>query len=119
MAMYAGHWHLRGYGIWALEDKATQTFVGQAGLWFPEGWSEPEIHWLVFPEWQRRGLATEAALHVRTHAAEMLGMSRLVSCIEPANLASVRVAERVGAVRERSCTIPGRTFDVYRHLTTP
>jgi RimJ/RimL family protein N-acetyltransferase len=44
-AVYSGHWVLRGYGPWALEAKDSGQFVGLCGLWFPEGFPEPEISW--------------------------------------------------------------------------
>jgi RimJ/RimL family protein N-acetyltransferase len=115
MAMYAGHWLLRGYGIWALEERASGAFVGQAGLWFPEGWPEPEIHWLLLGGATGRGLATEAARRVRDHARDDLGWVTVVSCIDPANDASVRVAERLGAVPESEARVGERHFVVHRH----
>ena len=115
MSMFAGHWLLRGYGVWALEEKATGAFVGQAGLWFPEGWPEREITWMVLAAHEGRGFASEAALRVRAHAFETLGWKRLVSCIQPENEPSVRLAKRIGAVYERAQSIPGRDFHVYRH----
>lgn len=39
----AGHWALRGFGPWALEEKHGGAFVGLSGLWYPEGWFAPEI----------------------------------------------------------------------------
>ena len=38
MAMLLGHWQLRGYGMWALEERATGAFVGRLGFHRPEGW---------------------------------------------------------------------------------
>ncbi len=38
MAAELGHWSLRGFGLWALEEKATGKLAGCTGLWFPEGW---------------------------------------------------------------------------------
>lgn len=115
MASFIGHWSLRGYGVWALEEKASGAFIGQAGLWFPEGWPDREITWMLLEGHQGRGLATEAALRVRAHAFEMLGWKRVVSCIQPANAPSIRLAKRLGAVYESSQSIPGRDFDLYRH----
>jgi RimJ/RimL family protein N-acetyltransferase len=43
MATHLGHWQLRGYGQWALEERATGAFVGRAGLWQPEGWPGLEV----------------------------------------------------------------------------
>lgn len=115
MAMYAGHWLLRGYGIWALEERTTGAFVGQVGLWFTEGWPEPEIHWLLMQDATGRGLATEAAARVRDHARDDLRWTTAVSCIDPANLASARLASRLGAVPEGEAAVGERRFVVYRH----
>ncbi len=115
MAMYAGHRVLRGYGLWAIEAAGSAAVIGQAGLWYPEAWPEPEIHWVVFPAHQGQGFATEAALAIRRHARDELGFTRLVSCIEPSNAASIRVALRLGATREGRASVPPRIMDIYRH----
>jgi RimJ/RimL family protein N-acetyltransferase len=118
LAAIVGHWHLRGYGPWALECKEDGLFAGLCGLWFPEGWPEPEIMWLVTEDYQNHGFATEAAARVRDHAAKTLGWQRLVSCIEAENASSVRVASHLGAVLEYRHAMPppdGRRFDVYVH----
>ena len=118
LAVIAGHWHLRGYGPWALECKQDGLFAGFCGLWFPEGWPEPEILWLVVENYQNHGLATEAAARVRDYAARTLGWQRLVSCIEAENTPSVRVASHLGATLEYHHVMPppdGRCFGVYVH----
>jgi RimJ/RimL family protein N-acetyltransferase len=56
---YAGHWQIRGYGRWMVEDKATGETLGNVGLWYPEGWPEPEIGWTLLrppkgAAWHRR-----------------------------------------------------------------
>ena len=38
MAFFIGHWQLRGYGHWAVEEKATGTMIGRIGFLNPEGW---------------------------------------------------------------------------------
>jgi len=43
LAMLIGHWQLRGYGMWALELKATGQFIGRAGLMHPEGYYPPHV----------------------------------------------------------------------------
>lgn len=115
MAMYAGHWLLRGYGIWAMESRADGAFLGQCGLWFPEAWPEPEIHWLLLAQAQGQGFATEAALAVRAHAYGALAWRSVVSCIAPGNAASIRVAERLGARAEREVQVGERRLVVWRH----
>lgn len=115
MAAYAGHWVLRGYGFWALEEKATKQFVGYAGLWFPEGWEEPEIGWGLTVLGRGKGYASEAALRTRQYAYETLGWKTVVSCIDVENTPSIAIAERLGAVAERKIDLFGRPGMLYRH----
>lgn len=115
IAAIVGHWALRGYGFWALEDKASGRFAGYAGLWFPEGWPEPEVGWGLLREFQGRGLVTEAAERARAFAYEELGWPTAISCIANENVASIRVAERLGAQREKQIELRGWEVAIYRH----
>lgn len=47
LAVHLGHWSLRGFGFWAVEETATGRFCGHVGLWHPEGWPEPEVGWVL------------------------------------------------------------------------
>ena len=54
MAMFAGHWLLRGFGVWAVEERATGAFIGRIGCFEPEGWPDFEIGYtLARPAWGR------------------------------------------------------------------
>ena len=52
---------VRGFGEFAVEEKASGKFAGLIGPWFPEGWPEQEIGWIVLPEFQGQGYGREAA----------------------------------------------------------
>ena len=98
LAGLVGHWHLRGFGRWAvMEDDAP---VGIVGLHFPLGWPEPEVGWIVFDGAEGRGLAYEAALAARAHAYDTLGWRTAVSIVHPRNARSIALAERMGARRD-------------------
>jgi RimJ/RimL family protein N-acetyltransferase len=91
-----GHWQLLGYGMWALEEKATGQLVGRAGFIDPPGWPGFELGWLLGkPSWGR-GYATEAAARCLRYAFEELQRDRVISLIRHANAPSIRVAERIG-----------------------
>jgi hypothetical protein len=47
LAMLVGHWALRGYGMWAVDELTSGAFVGRVGLHYPEGWPEPELAWTI------------------------------------------------------------------------
>lgn len=110
-----GHWVLRGYGAWVIEEKASGRWVGYSGLWSPHGWPEPELMWGLAAQVHGRGYATEAARRGREFAYGELGLKTLVSCIAPANKPSQQVAARLGAVRERDIELRGFPVGLYRH----
>jgi RimJ/RimL family protein N-acetyltransferase len=110
-----GHWTIRGYGYWGLEEKATSELCGAAGLIRHFDWPELEVGWRVVRDKQGRGYATEAGIRARQFAYEVLGAKTLVSYIDPGNDASKRVAERMGATIDGRITLRGDPADVYRH----
>jgi RimJ/RimL family protein N-acetyltransferase len=114
-ALFVGHWELRGFGPWALEDKRTGNFAGFCGLWFPEGWDDIEIGYGIAPEFRRLGYAVEAAKRVRDHGYRDKGFKRLVSYISPENKPSLRVAEKLGAVPHGEFLLNDKLHLVYLH----
>ncbi len=114
-AVYSGHWALRGYGPWALEEKASGQFVGISGLWYPEGWIEPEITWALMPGQHGKGFATEAAARALQAAYTHFGWSTAASVVSVTNTASQAVAMRLGAVREREVSFRHGAGYLYRH----
>jgi RimJ/RimL family protein N-acetyltransferase len=115
MAMFLGHWAMRGYGIWAIEENATGRWIGYGGLWNPAGWPEAEVMWGLAAECHGRGYTTEAGSCARDYAYRGLGWRTLVSLIAPANTPSQRVAMRLGAVRERELVLRGTEISLHRH----
>lgn len=96
MAFIVGHWQLRGFGLWALEEKASGRFIGRAGLLQPEGWPGFEAGWTLGRAWWGKGYATEAAREALRYAFEDLDRDHVISLIRPENKPSIRVAERLG-----------------------
>lgn len=116
LAMVAGHWALRGFGLWAVEERVSRRFVGCVGLQHPAGWPELEVGYWVVREMQGRGYATEAARAARDYAFDTLHAEQVVSYIDPDNAASIRVAERLGAIAESIVDLPVcGEHRVYRH----
>jgi len=106
LALYAGHWALRGYGLWAVEHGG--ELVGRIGLWRPEGWLGLELGWLLARNAWGNGFATEAAGAALVWAWEHVRDQHLISLIDPANARSLRVADRLG-MREIGETTLGET----------
>lgn len=96
IATMLGHWALRGYGLWAVDLKETGEFVGRIGLYYPEGWPGLEVGWFLDSHHWGKGLATEGGRASLEHAWRQLDADHVVSVIGRDNLASVRVAEKLG-----------------------
>ena len=61
-ASYLGHWQMRGFGFFAVDEKETGEWVGRVGPWMPEGWPGLECGWGVRPVHWGKGYAPEAAI---------------------------------------------------------
>ena len=119
MCMHIGHWQLRGFGLWAVELKATGEFIGRAGIWYPQGWPDLEAAWTIAsPHWGH-GYATEVGREGLRHAFDELGAQHVVSLIHPGNSRSVRVAEKLGGGLEGRRDLFGADTLIYGYASAP
>ena len=117
LASEIGHWTLRGYGRFGVDETATGKFVGMVGPWFPHAWPEQELGWDLMNGFEGRGFATEAGLATRDFAYKTLGWNTAISLVAEGNDGSAKVAERMGATWERKLDHPMfGMMNVYRHL---
>jgi RimJ/RimL family protein N-acetyltransferase len=98
MAMFIGHWELRGFGLWAVEERATGRFIGRIGCLMPEGFPAFEIAYTLTRSAWGKGYAREGAAAALGYARNTLKRTEIASIIRPANAPSIRVAESLGAV---------------------
>jgi len=117
LAMLAGHWTLRGYGHWAVEVKATGEFAGRVGTWYPEGWPDVEVGWVLAADHWGKGYAPEAGAEALRQAFATLGLDHVISLILPGNTASIRVAEKLGARLERRMMFHNLDTLIYMHTS--
>lgn len=102
-------WFLNGHprhpelGLWATIHKETGKFIGRCGLlpWTIEGQQEVEVAYTLSQDYWGQGLATEAAQGILQYGFEQLHLSRMICLIDPENIASQRVAEKIGMTLER------------------
>ena len=120
------HWERHGVGLFSVLRKEDGRFVGRVGylLWDPERWVnamheqldgelELEIGWTIAHELWGNGYATEAAAACRDHAFSELGRDHVISLIAPENVASIRVAEKIGESYERDVELPHMRVGLY------
>ncbi|MEP7269966.1 MAG: GNAT family N-acetyltransferase [Acidobacteriota bacterium] len=113
MAMVIGHWHLRGYGPWAVEERATGRLLGRLGFFNPEGWPGFELGWVLRRSEWGRGFATEGATAALGYAFDELKRSKVISLIQPANEPSIKVALRLGYSLEGRGEVLGKEVLIY------
>lgn len=112
-----GHWNIRGFGMWMIHDKNTDETYGMAGGWFPPKWPEREIAWIIWPDKAGQGYALEATHAARRYFYTEMGWESAVSYLDPKNLDSIRLAERLGAVKDKTAPSVDGHDVVYRHPT--
>jgi RimJ/RimL family protein N-acetyltransferase len=105
MAFFIGHWQLRGYGHWAVEEKASGRMIGRIGFLNPEGWPGFEIGWTLARHAWGKGYATEGGRRALEYAFKDLDQPHVISLIHPENTPSMKVAERLGEKREGTARI--------------
>ncbi|HLA06330.1 MAG TPA: GNAT family N-acetyltransferase [Anaerolineales bacterium] len=102
--------HMHGHpkhpelGLWATIHKETGRFIGRCGLlpWTIDGQYDVEVAYTIAQEYWGQGLATEGALGIRDYAFDKLRLVRLICLIDPENIASQRVAEKMGMTLEKT-----------------
>ena len=104
-----------GYGPWAMVLKSEDQLIGYCGLIPQIVDEEPEVEigYLVERSRWRQGFASEAAIACRDYAIQRLGLGRLISLIDPANVASIGVARKVGMTLEKQSFWQGKLMNVY------
>ncbi|KJH72712.1 GNAT family N-acetyltransferase [Aliterella atlantica] len=104
-----------GFGLWATIYKANNKFIGRCGLvpQLVDGQQEIEIGYLLAKEYWNKGLATEAACASRDYGFEQVGCDRLISLIDPGNIASQKVALKTSLTYEKNTTMWEKLIRVY------
>jgi RimJ/RimL family protein N-acetyltransferase len=105
LCVLVGHWHLRGFGMFAVVERSSGDLVGRIGPWQPEGWPGFEIGWTLRTRYWGRGYATEAANQCLTYAFTTQNRPHVISLIHPDNVRSIQVAKRLGERLEGETTI--------------
>ncbi len=102
MLRYVGHWALLGYGFWAIEEKASGAYIGDAGIAdFKREIDSPlngcpEVGWALTPPARGKGYATEAMQAITAWGDARFKGATTVCIIDPENQPSIRVAEKSG-----------------------
>jgi RimJ/RimL family protein N-acetyltransferase len=95
-----GHWAAMGYGNWTIRLRDGGAYLGSVGVFdyrreLEPPFDAPELGWGVAPAFQGKGYAAEALTAALDWTDRLLD-GRTVCMIAPENLASLKLAARVG-----------------------
>lgn len=110
-----GHWAIRKYGPYAVEEKSSSKVIGIVGFWYPNDWPSPEIKWALSPKYWGKGFAKEAAKAVQRVGREYMPNIHLISLIHSKNHASKKLAIALGSTLESEVEFRNAIFEIYRH----
>jgi RimJ/RimL family protein N-acetyltransferase len=119
LARIMAHWDEHGFGLWAAELRDDGRMIGFVGLsipgFLPAVLPAVEVGWRLASDVWGRGLATEGGRAAVEWGFGGLGLDRIISIIDPQNIASLRVAEKLGMRPGRDEVHPasGRPLRVY------
>ena len=116
MAAILGHWQLRNFGSYAMEEKKLNRVIGIAGLDYPSDWPEPEIQWGLAKKFWGKGYASEAVRAIKQMASQYIPKISLISLIHPENTNSSNLAKAIGAHFEKEYFFRNGTWHIYRHV---
>jgi len=102
LVRYVGHWAVAGFGYWIVEELQSGRPVGEIGFadfrreTDPPLGNDPEMGWILAGHAHNRGYATEAGRAVLAWRETSLPGTGTVAIVAPGNLASLRVAQKLG-----------------------
>jgi len=100
MLRHVGHWTWMSYGLWVVEEKTTNQFIGEVGFanhkrdTQPSFIGEPELGWVLATRFHGKGYATEAVRAAVEWGSQRFSARRTICMIHPENTPSLRVAEK-------------------------
>jgi len=101
-----------GFGSWLVQLKASGKALGMCGLLKRETLADIDIGYAFLERFWLKGYAGEAAAAVKTYGMQVLGIKRLVGIVDPDNVGSIRVLEKIGLKYERLIRLNGEDKDL-------
>jgi RimJ/RimL family protein N-acetyltransferase len=91
-----GHWYMREFGIWGVEEISSGELLGRIGLQFLEWFDDVELVWMIKKSAWNQGFAVEGAREAIEWGFNTLNIPKLSAVIHLGNDPSVKLAERLG-----------------------
>lgn len=120
---YLGHWQLRGYGYFLVEEKISGTSIGEIGLADFQRDLNPspnlpyEAGWVIHPDFHGEGFASEALEAILRWNDERVGPQPYWCMIDAKNTASIKLAEKLKFKFTREASYNGENISLYSRLS--
>ena len=85
-----------GFGLYAVNLKATGQPIGICGLLRRDTLDDADIGFAFLPEYTGKGYAAESAEAILKNAQDILGMKRILAITSPDNFKSIKLLEKLG-----------------------
>ena len=102
-----------GFSLWVVEDRASGERLGDCGLKQLEDGPEIEVGYRFGRSHWGKGYATESAAASVRYGFETLKLPRITAVVEPANVASHHVIEKIGLKYLRLAHYYGREMSYF------
>lgn len=108
-----GSWYLLGFGVWVIQLKPDNSFIGTCGFWQGNDWPK-ELTWWVLPKARGQGIATEASKAAISHAYSVFKWDTVETYMNDDNAAARYLVEKLGGQKvDRKSFNDGLSRDVY------
>ena len=96
--------------MWPVVEKAGGAVIGRAGVSYREGFQDPELGFIIGVPWQRQGYAKEVCGAILDYARRALEFTRVQALIEPENIPSLVLCEKLGFRKEDAVRLNGKEY---------
>jgi RimJ/RimL family protein N-acetyltransferase len=108
-----------GFGMYLVQRKEGGVPVGLCGLVQRDFLEHPDLGFALLPEHVGHGYAAEAAQSVIALVESRWAIAQLCAITKSDNSRSLRLLERLGFHRERSCALPnGENLELYLRVSS-
>lgn len=98
------------FGVWTVLEKESSAVIGRAGFSFREGYSEPELGFIIGVPWQRKGYAEEVCRALLKYGKEILGFQTVQVLVEPQNTPSLQLCNKLGFWKKGLVTVENKEY---------
>lgn len=95
------------FGVWTVIERESGQVIGRAGLSYREGFEDPELGFVIGVPWQRKGYAYEVCSAILDYGRKEFGFEKIQALVEPDNIPSIRLCEKLGLKKEEVVTVSG------------